>query len=72
MAYEVLFCFFEVNMKEIGEKLKNTREEIGISIDEAALDLGFKDDEKTDYDTLESIAKDFIDSGERPNITNTI
>jgi len=33
---------------------------------------GFKDDEKTDYDTLESIAKDFIDSGEKPNITNTI
>ena len=26
-------------MKEIGEKLKNTREEIGISIDEAAEDL---------------------------------
>ena len=26
-------------MKEIGEKLKETREEIGISIDEAAEDL---------------------------------
>jgi len=32
-------------MKELGAYLKSEREENGISIDEAALDLGFKDDE---------------------------
>lgn len=29
---------------------------------------GYKDDEKTDYDTLRAIAKDFLKSGVRPNI----
>ncbi len=29
---------------------------------------GFKDDEKTDYDTLRAIAKDFLKSGVQPTI----
>lgn len=42
MAYKILILFFSergVHLKEIGEKLKETRESIGVSIEEAAEDL---------------------------------
>lgn len=40
MAYKILFCFLERDfMKEIGEKLKEARESIGVSIEEVAEDL---------------------------------
>lgn len=43
MAYKILFIFFEViKVKEIGEKLKDARESMGISLEEAAEDLKLK------------------------------
>lgn len=42
MAYKVLLFLKRGIMKEIGEKLKNSRESIGITIDEAATDLKVK------------------------------
>lgn len=41
MAYKILFFLFKgsVDVKEIGESLKSTRESMGISIEEAAEDL---------------------------------
>ena len=41
MAYKILFFYIriEVIMKEIGEKLKEARESMGITIEEAAQDL---------------------------------
>ena len=39
MAYKVLFFLIEVTMKDIGNKLKEARESIGVSIEEAAEDL---------------------------------
>ena len=43
MAYKILFflrlLIGVINLKEIGERLKETRESIGISIEEAAEDL---------------------------------
>ena len=43
MAYKILFFYImvriEVNMKEIGEKLKEARESMGITVEEAATDL---------------------------------
>ena len=48
MAYKILFFFNfseESNVKEIGEKLKEARESIGVSIDEASEDLKVKPSE---------------------------
>ena len=46
MAYKILFFLFtkgRCNVKEIGIKLKETRESMGISIEEAAADLKVKE-----------------------------
>ena len=54
MAYKILFflCFIGViNVKEIGERLKETRESIGISIEEAAEDLKMR---PTQIENIES------------------
>ena len=48
MAYKILFFFNfseESKVKEIGEKLKEARESIGVSIDEASEDLKVKPSE---------------------------
>jgi transcriptional regulator with XRE-family HTH domain len=44
MAYKILFFFTEevINLKEIGEELKQAREKMGVTIDEAADDLKLK------------------------------
>ena len=54
MAYKMLFflCLIGVmNLKEIGERLKETRESIGISIEEAAEDLKMR---PTQIENIES------------------
>lgn len=52
MAYKILFFApLEVNMKEIGEKLKETRESIGVSVEEVAEDLKTK---PSDIEALEA------------------
>ena len=54
MAYKILFflCLIGVmNLKEIGERLKETRESIGISIEEAAEDLKMR---PTQIENIES------------------
>ena len=54
MAYKILFFFFffgVINVKEIGERLKETRESIGISIEEAAEDLKMR---PTQIENIES------------------
>ena len=53
MAYKILFFLFskEVeNLKEIGEKLKATREEMGISLEEAAEDLKLRTNQVEDIE----------------------
>ena len=58
MAYKILFflrlLIGVINLKEIGERLKETRESIGISIEEAAEDLKMR---PTQIESIES-AKD--------------
>ena len=39
MAYEIIVIIIEVHMKELGEYLKQTRRNHGVSLEEAAEDL---------------------------------
>jgi len=51
MAYEVLFILeLRFSMKEIGEKLKDARESMGISIEEAAEDLKLRPSQLEDIE----------------------